>query len=408
MAGIKKFFDKLLKKDRRDVVIKEIPTEENGAKNKKTSAISGCSGADGAFENTVNNAGELTDSGVIALPEKTDTAEKNAVINGQTAFAGGQEGDGNGRAIIKSGDDKKPAKKTRAEKKAEKKGENLPVKAETLPDEEKAEADKNSKKKNGKNKAEESNDIQGLAALLNEDEGKVRDDCLFSGIKKFTEKLGKVIVRYDISGDELLRLAINSQTLGLKETAVSPAYIPAVARAIKRSKENMTVSALVDFPFGENAFTAKIAGVKESVAAGVDEVSVFMPAMSLYKENKKQLAKDLKKIAKSYRKHAGVAFSAENLSEENILIAARAAEKAGLNHVLFAFGESSEEDIKRKLSAVMKSGTPLTLKVLGNVRTADGAAKLFKMGAELVLTPFADEIGDELLKRFAIKSVKLI
>lgn len=398
MAGIKKFFDKLLKKDRRDVVIKEITTEENGAENRKTSAYSGGSSADEVPENTVNNAGELTNGGVIALPEKTDTAIENDAINGQ-------EGEKNGRAIIKSGDDKKPAKKTRAEKKAEKKGENLPVKAETLPEDEK---DKNSKKKNGKNKAEETDDIRELAALLNEDEGKVRDDCLFSGIQKFTEKLGKVIVRYDISGDELLRLAINSQTLGLKETAVSPAYIPAVARAIKRSKENMTVSALVDFPFGENAFSAKIAGVKESVAAGVDEVSVFMPAMSLYKENKKQLAKDLKKIAKAYRKHAGVAFSAENLSEENILNAARAAEKAGLNHVLFAFGESDEEDIKRKLSAVMKSGTPLTLKVLGNVRTADGAAKLFKMGAELVLTPFADEIGDELLKRFAIKSVKLI
>lgn len=398
MARIKKFFDKLLKKDRRDVVIKEITTEENGAENRKTSAYSGGSSADEVPENTVNNAGELTNGGVIALPEKTDTAIENDAINGQ-------EGEKNGRAIIKSGDDKKPAKKTRAEKKAEKKGENLPVKAETLPEDEK---DKNSKKKNGKNKTEETDDIRELAALLNEDEGKVRDDCLFSGIQKFTEKLGKVIVRYDISGDELLRLAINSQTLGLKETAVSPAYIPAVARAIKRSKENMTVSALVDFPFGENAFSAKIAGVKESVAAGVDEVSVFMPAMSLYKENKKQLAKDLKKIAKSYRKHAGVAFSAENLSEENILNAARAAEKAGLNHVLFAFGESDEEDIKRKLSAVMKSGTPLTLKVLGNVRTADGAAKLFKMGAELVLTPFADEIGDELLKRFAIKSVKLI
>ncbi len=398
MAGIKKFFDKLLKKDRRDVVIKEIPTGENGAENRKTSAYSGGSSADEVPENTVNNAGELTNGGVIALPEKTDTAIENAAINGQTDA-------GNGGALVKSGDDKKPAKKTRAEKKAEKKGENLPVKAETLPEDEK---DKNSKKKNGKNKTEETDDIRELAALLNEDEGKVRDDCLFSGIQKFTEKLGKVIVRYDISGDELLRLAINSQTLGLKETAVSPAYIPAVARAIKRSKENMTVSALVDFPFGENAFSAKIAGVKESVAAGVDEVSVFMPAMSLYKENKKQLAKDLKKIAKAYRKHAGVAFSAENLSEENILIAARAAEKAGLNHVLFAFGESDEEDIKRKLSAVMKSGTPLTLKVLGNVRTADGAAKLFKMGAELVLTPFADEIGDELLKRFAIKSVKLI
>ncbi len=268
--------------------------------------------------------------------------------------------------------------------------------------------DLSAKKKKGKKKDVAVSGISELAALLDEDEKKVRDDCLFSGVKKFTAKLGKVIVRYDVSDEELIKLAINSQTLGLKETAVSPAYIPAVARAVKRSKENMTVSSLVDFPFGENAFSAKIAGVRESVSAGVDEVTVFMPAMCLYKENKKQLAKDLKRLAKSYKNHAGVAFSAENLSEENILNAARAAEKAKLSHILFAFGECSEEDIKRKLAAVPKSGARLTLKVLGNVRTAGGAAKLFKMGAELVLTPFADEIGDELLKQFGIKSVKLI
>lgn len=373
MSAIKNFFKKLSgKTKKRNAVIKDVRSER-AADGDGVNALSDVEKENVTVE---NSAGES-----ILLPAKTATATENENAENTLLSACGEEFS--------------PA-------------ENLPVKAEKAEERNKPEKTKASKKKDVKGKSTITDDVTELALLLNEDEGKVRDDCLFSGIKKFTEKLGKVIVRYDVSGDELLRLAINSQTLGLKETAVSPAYIPAVARAVKRSKENVTVSSLIDFPFGENAFSAKLAGVKESVLAGVDEVSVFMPAISLYKENKKQLGKDLKKIAKAYKKHAGVAFSAENLSEENILIAARAAERAGLNHVLFAFGESDEDDIRRKLSAVMKSGTALTLKVLGNVKTAGGASKLFKMGAELVLTPFADEIGDELLKRFGIKSVKLI
>lgn len=397
MSGIKNFFNKLFNKNK---------AAKTGSAKADSAGFAG-GGAEkqniGAAEfnaEASGNSPKMIEGGkVIILPEKTETAlrEEESFSETDTALQpfGGQNGGGDKNAVIKAekedySEDTLPAVKD--ERKSDK------------PEKEKASA----KKKGGKSKKTERNDIAELALLLNEDEGKVRDDCLFSGIKKFTEKLGKVIVRYDLSDEELLRLAINSQTLGLKETAVSPAYIPSVAKAVKRSKENMVVSALVDFPFGENAFSAKIAGVKESVSSGVDEVSVFMPAMSLYKENKKQLSKELKRIAAAYKKHAGVAFSAENLSEESILAAAKAAEKAGLNHVLFAFGESDEDSIKRKLSAVMKSGTALTLKVLGNVRTAEGAAKLFRMGAELVLTPYADEIGDELLKSFEIKSVKLI
>lgn len=397
MSGIKNFFNKLFNKNK-------------AAKTGSAKADSADFASGGVEkQNTVaaefnakasENSPKMIEGGkVIILPGKTETAlrEEGDFSETQTALQpfGGQNGGGDKNAVIK-------------EEKEDYSEDTLPAAKDERKSDKLKKEKASAKKKSGKSKKTDRNDIAELALLLNEDESKVRDDCLFSGIKKFTEKLGKVIVRYDLSDEELLRLAINSQTLGLKETAVSPAYIPSVAKAVKRSKENMVVSALVDFPFGENAFSAKIAGVKECVGSGVDEVSVFMPAMSLYKENKKQLSKELKRVAAAYKKHAGVAFSAENLSEESILAAAKAAEKAGLNHVLFAFGESDENSIKRKLSAVMKSGTALTLKVLGNVRTAEGAAKLFGMGAELVLTPYADEIGDELLKSFEIKSVKLI
>ena len=37
----------------------------------------------------------------------------------------------------------------------------------------------------------------------------------------------------------------------------------------------------------------------------------------------------------------------------------------------------------------------------------EAVMELFKMGAETILTPYADDIGEELLKRFKIKCLKL-
>ena len=58
------------------------------------------------------------------------------------------------------------------------------------------------------------------------------------------------------------------------------------------------------------------------------------------------------------------------------------------------------EEVKSKLSLVSKSRMDKKLFVLANVENVERASELFKLGADSVLTPYADEIGDDLLKRF--------
>ena len=209
---------------------------------------------------------EETKGNVIILPEKTETAKEAEK-----------------RLPVKKGEASTPEKTERKNAAEEK----------TLSDYEPREE--------GKERADGAKsdfpELYALSTLLNEEVGKVKEDCLFSGIKKFTSRLGKVVVRYNVTDGELYKLAVNSETLGLKETAVSPAYIPAVAKALKKSERDMRVSALIDFPFGENSFAAKMAGLKESVKLGVDEATVFMPAILVGKDNKKIFIKQLKKIS---------------------------------------------------------------------------------------------------------------
>lgn len=319
-----------------------------------------------------------TENDVIILPEKTETAKEAEK-----------------RLPVKKADASAPEKTERKNAAEEK----------TLSDYEPREE--------GKERADgaksEFPELYALSELLDEDVDRVKEDCLFSGIKKFTSRLGKVIVRYNVTDGELYNLAVNSETLGLKETAVSPAYIPSVAKALKKSEKDMRVSALIDFPFGENSFAGKIAGLKESIKLGVDAATVFMPAILVGKENRKTFNKQLKKISRAFRKNAGAAFNAAELKEEDVKTVTRAAEKAGLDHLLFAFGDVSEREAEEKFSAILKNRPDkIKIKILCNVRSADAVSRLYKAGAEYVLTPFADEIGAELIERFGIKSVKLL
>ena len=47
------------------------------------------------------------------------------------------------------------------------------------------------------------------------------------------------------------------------------------------------------------------------------------------------------------------------------------------------------------------------VRVLANVDSAEAVSELLKLKADMVLTPYADEIGKTLVERFNIKSVKL-
>mgnify|MGYP003457440365 CR=1 FL=1 len=45
--------------------------------------------------------------------------------------------------------------------------------------------------------------------------------------------------------------------------------------------------------------------------------------------------------------------------------------------------------------------------VLASIERAESLIELFKLKIDMVLTPFADDIGRDLIKRFNVKSIKL-
>ncbi len=247
-----------------------------------------------------------------------------------------------------------------------------------------------------------------LANLLGVKVEQIYDECFLFQVRKIMGRLGKVIVRYNVKDSELEKLLINSIELDLSEIAVSPVYIPSIKKRVnKLALHSQKITSFIDFPFGESLFKSKLNDVKTSIKDGVDGFTVMLPTMLLDQENIKEFRSQVKKLGKVHGVEKGVSLVATDITDAQIKQAFKTVEKSGLDSITFVFGDATEQVIKERLTAIEKYKGSKTLKILGNVRSAEDTVEIFKLGADVILTPYADEIGAELVKRFDIKTAKL-
>ena len=247
-----------------------------------------------------------------------------------------------------------------------------------------------------------------LARLMNTTVENLRDEFFHFQIRKLMSKIGKVVVRHSVTENELEKIFLNANALTINQILVSPVYLSACERIVKKHKlHNVCVGSIIDFPFGESSFKSKINNVKDSVKIGVDEVSVMIPSLLTTPDHIKTFRKQVKKIAKSYKGSSGVVLNATDIQEEQVKRAMKIVGKSKLTFVVFAFGEATVIDLKEKMQIINKYKGNKKVSVIANVDRADSIQELFKLGVDRILSPFADAIGQELVERFEIKSVKL-
>ncbi len=277
--------------------------------------------------------------------------------------------------------------------------------------EEQKEADKKEEvKENSQSKSHECKEdaFSTLAQMLGKSEKEIKEECILYQAKKIMASLGKVIVRYAPEKSEFAKVFYNCSALGINELMLSPAYLSEAKRLVKN--ENYPIqqlSAIVDFPFGEGMFKRKITEVKDLLANKLGNVYVMMPTSLVDGEQIKVLKKQTLKFAKLNKAKIGVAFSASDMSEEQLKNAIKTAEKTPVSTIVLVFGEVSEEEVKNIVQTAIKYKGNKKLKVLCNVKDEQAIISLVKMGVCSVLSPFADETGSNIIKRLNIESIKL-
>jgi deoxyribose-phosphate aldolase len=269
---------------------------------------------------------------------------------------------------------------------------------------------KKSGKKTGRKKVD--NDGYGefpdLAKLMNTSEESLKREFFLFQVKKLMSKLGRVIVRYNETEKELERIFVNSSELGVGEVVVSPVYLSTTARLIRKNGlTDLFVRSLIDFPFGESSLKSKIADIRDSLGAGVDGITVVLPNVLCEKENVKELKKQVKKFGRSFKKGVSVALNATDLSDDALCHAVKVIEKSRIEKLTLLFGETAQPELVKRLTAINLVKGDLNISALANVDSAEGMTELFRLGVDSILTPFADRIGEELIKRFKIEGVNL-
>ncbi|GEM_PF-2838154 len=250
------------------------------------------------------------------------------------------------------------------------------------------------------------NDFSRLAEILNKDEQTVLEECKLFQIKNIMAKLSKAVVRRGLSVGKIKTLIQNVGVSGLNEIAVAPAYLDAFAAQIKG--EDVKVCAVVDFPFGESSFKVKLSEIKNCVKAGVDGVLTVINSAALSKDNQGELKKQLKKIGRVKGVNKGVAVNAEDASVGDIKGLFHTIEKTGMDYAAFLFGGVSKKELLSKMKEINRNKGKTKVKVMANVENVNGVKTLIALGADGIITPYADAVAKELFKDFGIKSVRLV
>ena len=247
-----------------------------------------------------------------------------------------------------------------------------------------------------------------LASLMDVSVETVKDECCLFQLKKFMSKLGMVVISSNVTEKEIGNVFYNSDKLSVGELCVSPQYIGWCSeQAEEQGLYNLKINALLDFPLGEDLFKNKINGIKGCFGLGVDYVTVMISDLLLKPENFKQLKKEIYKYGKIKKGKVGIAISVNNLDDEKLKTVIKLTEKSKADSLTLVFPMKDLLSPKDKICNLVKYRKTKPIKILGNVDNAQTVKALFKLKVDAILTPVSDEIGKELYKKFALKSVKL-
>ena len=246
-------------------------------------------------------------------------------------------------------------------------------------------------------------ELATLAYLQNISFETAKKECCLFEIKKIMKRIGKVVVKPNVSDDEIEHILTLQNKVAIKETLISPIYIPTCYKIAKKLNVlDNEVNAFIDFPIGEGSNKTKVSATIEGMNSNADGVCVMMSSIMLTAKYSKNFKKLIAKLGRICKKKGGVAFSVMDLDEIQIKYLLRVIEKSKLSYLTFIVGQVEEKDLYEKMEIINKYRGKKTVKIMGNVDKANVVTELFKLNVDVILTPYADKIGEELLKRFGI------
>lgn len=250
---------------------------------------------------------------------------------------------------------------------------------------------------------EQKKDGFDLAYLLGKTESGLKSEFYAYQIKELMKSIGVTLKREDVTSEQLENVYKQVVKYGADEIAVSP-YFYQACKDLESKFKNQAVKfgAMIDYPYGESSFKARLADVKVAVQNGVNLITVVFPTSATALGGFGGEKLKLNKLCKVGKRSVGVAIKADQ-RQEDLKRLVKLIDGTKCSHItLLAEGVSVEKIADAiKVVSAQKSGKKVF--VLTTIENMQDLSAILELKVDKVYTPYIEKIGEGLTEKFGIK-----
>lgn len=239
-----------------------------------------------------------------------------------------------------------------------------------------------------------------IARLLGKSEEGLKSEFYLFKVKELMKRVG-LRVQSALSQKDLEQKISASKKVGVEEIFLTPFY-HSVVRLLKPSDlKGIKICIAVDYPLGEQSLRQKVIGVKEGCKNQADyifcSVAQGSVKLSCFGEEKRKILKSRRACKKPF----GIIINA--LTElDDVQKILKNTEGLRLDSIVIDGTDASENQTIQALTTANTFKGKRKLHVLSSVQTAFELSALVDAGADKVYTPFAFNVGQELIAKAQI------
>jgi deoxyribose-phosphate aldolase len=208
-------------------------------------------------------------------------------------------------------------------------------------------------------------------------------------------KTGTDIARYidhtllkaEATREEIVRACDEARAWGFHAVCVNGRWVPVAAERLFGTK--VKVSGVVGFPLGADTTKVKVAGVREAIDAGADEIDMVADLAAIIEADASYLLYQLRSVLRECRAMRPpvllkVIIESAALTREQKVFACQIAQQAGVDFIKTSTGLHKE------------TAPACKVKASGGIKTVQQAMEMLEAGADRIGTSAGVKIMEEL------------
>ncbi len=214
--------------------------------------------------------------------------------------------------------------------------------------------------------------------------------------KQVAKRIDHTLLKPDASESDIKRLCEEAEEYCFAAVCVNPIYVPLASKLLKDS--DVVVCTVAGFPLGSTFMEAKVREAELAVREGALEIDMVMN-LPMFKSGRYNYVEEEIRGVKNIigERILKVIIECCYLSEDEKILAAKIAERAGADYVKTSTGFGPSGARLEDVRLLRKTLQPhVRIKAAGGIRTAKSAIQFLEAGADRLGTSSGVEIIKEM------------